>query len=148
MYGKRQSAHNPCFVALTTLFTAIKRLKNETNEDATTSDNDAPTPDGTASTLTRKPPYVPARNCRHIKAALKYHHIAFNARSMPSTLSLSTFSGDFTRHIDIHRYYVRELHSRQNGGAFSERSPVPCMTGEAFAAVPRCTVSGTWTPDI
>ena len=38
--------------------------------------------------------------------------------------------------------------SRQNGGGFSEKPPVPCIAGEAIAAVPRCTVSGTWTPDI
>ena len=88
MYRKRQNAQNPCFLALTTLFPAIRRPKNEADEDATTSDNDAPTPDGAASTLTRRPPYVPACNCRHITAALKHHRIAFYASGMPSTLSV------------------------------------------------------------
>jgi len=83
-YRKRQNAHHPCYVALTSLFPSIKRPKKEadtgaatssddsptTDEDATTSDKDANTPDDVASTITRRPPYVPARNCSHITAAL------------------------------------------------------------------------------
>ena len=100
-YRKRQNAHHPCYVALTSLFPSIKRPKKEadtgaatssddsptTDEDHTTSDKDANTPDDVASTITRRPPYVPARNCRHITAALN-HRIAFYSSSMPSTLSV------------------------------------------------------------
>jgi len=38
--------------------------------------------------------------------------------------------------------------SRQNGARLFGKAVLPCIAGEAIAAVPRCTVSGTWTPDI